>query len=70
MQAEVKAKDNQLTELRNTQPKEVPKITMPLRTMNSPIRQPIPSARENLVDSLETQLKAMTAERDMFSAKI
>jgi hypothetical protein len=38
--------------------------------MNSPIRQPIPSARENLVDSLETQLKAMTAERDMYSAKI
>ena len=38
--------------------------------MNSPSRLPIVSTRETIVDSLETQLKAVTAERDMYQGKI
>jgi hypothetical protein len=38
--------------------------------MNSPNRLPVLSARDPLMESLETQLKTVTAERDLCSSKI
>ena len=69
LQAELKAKDSQLQDIRLSAHKD-PKLSLPLRTMNSPNRLPILSARDPLMDSLETQLKTVTAERDMYSSKI
>ena len=69
LQAELKTKDSQLQDLRLSAHKD-PKLSLPLRTMNSPNRLPFLSARDPLMDSLETQLKTVTAERDMYSSKI
>ena len=70
LQAEVKTKDSQLQDLRLSAHKD-PKASLPLRTMNSPNRLPVlSSARDPLMDSLETQLKTVTAERDLCSSKI
>jgi hypothetical protein len=70
LQAEVKTKDSQLQDLRLSAHKD-PKTSLPLRTMNSPNRLPVlSSARDPLMDSLETQLKTVTAERDLCTSKI
>jgi hypothetical protein len=43
---------------------------MPLRTMNSPNRLLSARGCDRGLESLETQLKAVTAERDMYNAKV
>ena len=69
LQAEVKTKDSQLQDLRLSSHKDT-KTSLPLRTMNFPNRLPVLSARDPLMESLETQLKTVTAERDLCSSKI